>query len=203
MRHIRRSRGAGAIHRGAITLAVIALLFSGHGAIEAQAMDLPVETQIPIFLKLLTFDRNLTTAAGSELRIAILYQGGNRESLATQRLADTELQKATRLFQGLTARIVAIDLEHEDDLARRLTDENVVAAYIGPLRAVDLKALLRTTRAAHVRTFSGVTRFVSQGVAMGVTMRGDLPQILVNLAAAREEGADYPAQVLKLARMVE
>lgn len=181
---------------------VVLLLLTPRGAAQAQAMDLPVETQIPIFLKLLTFDRNLDTQPGAGLVIAILYQGGNRESLQTQRQVESELRKAGQLIDGLSTRVIAIDLERED-LARRLREEGVAAMYVSPLRAADLKQILEVSRAGHVRSFSGVTRYVSQGVAMGVTLRGDLPQILVNLAAAREEGADYPAQVLKLARVVE
>jgi hypothetical protein len=179
------------------------LLFGGSRPASAQAMDLPIETQIPIFLKLLTFDRNLETRAGAELVVAILFQGGNRESLIVRRQAEAELKKAAQAFEGLIIRIVVIDVEAESDLARRLQDDGVDAIYVSPLRAVDIREILKVTRAARVRSFSGVTRFVNQGVAMGVTMRGDLPQILVNLAAAREEGADYPAQVLKLARLVE
>lgn len=199
MRPMRPSR-----HRRIRCVSLLSLLLVGgfrHGA--AQAMDLPMETQIPIFLKLLTFDRNLATRAGTELVIAIAYQGGNRESLTARLQADAELRKAPELLSGLTTRVVLIDLERERNLGQRLEQERVVAMYIGPLRATDVRSLLKISRVAHVRTFSGVSRYVAQGVAMGVTRRGDLPQILVNLAAAREEGADYPAQVLRLARMVE
>ena len=189
--------------RAVAPAATILLLLCANLPVAAQGMDLPVETQIPIFLKLLTFDRNLSTGAGTELVVGLLFQGGNRESLTVRRSAEAELKKAGQAFEGLTIRIVSIDLESEADLGRRLQVDSVDAVYIAPLRAVDLRDLLKTTRAAHVRSFSGVTRFVNQGVAMGVTLRGDLPQILVNLPAAREEGSDYPAQVLKLARVVE
>jgi hypothetical protein len=186
------------------TLGCLGLLLLGApGPAAGQAMDLPVETQIPIFLKLLTFDRNLTTSAGTELTVGILFQGANRESTTARRQAEAELKRATQLFEGLTVRVVPIDLDAGDDLAQRLEAEQVSALYVTPLRAVDLKAMLRVTRAARVRTFSGVGRFVSQGVAMGAGLRGDLPQIVVNLPAAREEGADYPAQVLRLARVLE
>jgi hypothetical protein len=188
---------------GALWLLLGGLLGTAPVDGRAQAMELPVEVQIPIFLKLLTFDRNLTTTAGTELVIAVLYQGGNRESQAVSRQVDVELRKASRMFEGLTTRVLAIDLEREGDLAARLRHDSVKAMYIGPLRAVDLRALLRASRAAQVRSFSGVGRFVTQGVAMGAILRGDLPEIVINLPAAREEGADYPAQVLKLARVIE
>jgi hypothetical protein len=182
---------------------VVLLQVAALGSARAQAMDLPVETQIPIFLKLLSFDRNLMARDGSELVIAIVYQGGYRESQSARRQAETELRKASQVVEGLVTRVVAIDLEQEGDLGRRLTQEGVGAMYISPLRATDIKSIVILTRAAHIRSFSGVSRYVSQGVAMGVALRGDLPQIIVNLPAAREEGSDYPAQVLKLARVIE
>ena len=195
--------GEEVLRRWRALLCLVLLLGAATGPAQAQAMDLPVETQIPIFLKLLTYDRNLATSPGTELGVAILFQGGNRESLSVRRQAESELKKAAQLFEGLTVRVIAIDLEENGDLARRIAEDSVNAVYLSPLRAVDLKALLRVTRAAHVRTFTGVSRLVSQGVATGATLRGDLPQLLVNLPAAREEGADYPAQVLKLARVLE
>lgn len=169
----------------------------------AQSMDLPVEVQVPIFLKLLTFDRNLETTAGTELVIAVLYQGGNRESQQVSHQVETELRKASKLFEGLSTRVLLIDLEGVDDLGARLRQDSVQAMYVGPLRAVDLRPLLKASRAAQVRSFSGVGRFVNQGVAMGALLRGNLPEIVINLPAARQEGADYPAQVLKLARVIE
>lgn len=186
-----------------VTWGALAALLVPRVSLAAQSMDLPVETQIPIFLKLLTFDRNLPTEAGTELVVAIVFQGGNRASVELRRQVEAELKKAVRLFEGLTTRVVAVDLDDEPNLAARLVSDSVDAIYIGPLRAFDLKTLLLVSRPAHIRTFSGVSRYVTQGVAMGATLRGELPQILVNLTAARAEGADYPAQVLKLARVLE
>lgn len=195
-----RTRARRGLRAAAILLGL--LLGAVVRSMAAQSMDLPVETQIPLFLKLLTFDRNLPTEPGTQLVIAIVFQGGNRESSAARRQATVELLKAGQLMPGLTARIVDIDLERDRDVAAILVTQGVVAMYISPLRAVDIHALTRITRAAQVRSFSGVTRYVTQGIGLGATMRGDLPQIIVNLPATREEGADFSAQLLKLARVI-
>ena len=43
---------------------------------------------------------------------------------------------------------------------------------------------------------------MENGLAVGVGLRGKKPEILINLEAARAEGADFNAQLLRLARIV-
>ena len=45
-------------------------------------------------------------------------------------------------------------------------------------------------------------RYVEGGLAIGVDMKGDRPEIVINLAASRAEGAELNAHLLKLARVV-
>jgi hypothetical protein len=47
-----------------------------------------------------------------------------------------------------------------------------------------------------------VPRYVETGLAIGVDMKGERPEIVINLAASRAEGADLTAHLLKLARLV-
>jgi hypothetical protein len=51
-------------------------------------------------------------------------------------------------------------------------------------------------------TLTGVAEYVRAGIAVGIGVRDDRPEILVNLAAARAAGADFSAQLLLLARVI-
>ena len=184
----------------------VGLLFALTGVfllpLRAQSMEVPVETQIPLLLKLLSFDRNFRERAGGELVIAILFQGGNRESVNVKSEVEAAIRKSATAVAGLPLRAVLIDLDEEADLVSVLTARTVVVMYVGPLRAIDIRELTRASRRAQVRSFSGVPRYVEQGIALGLGLRGDMPQIIINLPAAQEEGADYGAQMLKLARVI-
>ena len=74
--------------------------------------------------------------------------------------------------------------------------------YVSPLRAVHVEDVTAVTRAAQITTFTGVPRYVETGMAIGVDLKREHPEIVINLAASRAEGADLAAHLLKLARVV-
>jgi hypothetical protein len=49
---------------------------------------------------------------------------------------------------------------------------------------------------------TGVPEYVERGLAIGVGVKGERPEIVINLDASRAEGAELNAQVLRIARIV-
>ena len=97
---------------------------------------------------------------------------------------------------------VAIDLDAISALDSALKRKGVRVLYVSPLRAVHLEDVTAVSRAARITTLTGVPRYVETGLAIGVDMKGERPEIVINLAASRAEGADLTAHLLKLARVV-
>ena len=71
------------------------------------------------------------------------------------------------------------------------------------LRAFDLAAITDWARKSRIVTLTGIPAFVDRGVSVGIDLQGGKPRILINLQAARAEGADFDSGLLKLARIVE
>lgn len=175
----------------------------GAARARAQEMEVPVALQLPLLLKVLSFDRQLSARAGGTLVIAVAYQSGFR---ASAQVKDEMLHAAAAIgprtqIGGLTVHVVAIDLD-QDDLVEGLERSKATVVYLAPVRGIDVKALSAMTRIAHVTTVTGVPRYVEQGLSVGVRLRGDRPQILVNLAASRFEGAEFGAELLKLVQVL-
>jgi hypothetical protein len=185
-----------------LTMLLALGLSTGPVSLAAQTMEVPVETQIPLFLKLLSFDRNLASRRDSVLLIGVVFQGGNRESQLVREATEDIVRSSLTRLAGVPVQSIAIDLDHES-LDVFLRAHRVAVIYVAPLRAVDVRDLARVSRQAQVRSYTGVTRYVNLGLAVGVGLRGDLPQIIINLPAARLEGADFPAQLLRLARVLQ
>ena len=74
--------------------------------------------------------------------------------------------------------------------------------YEPPLRAVDIQRIAAATRARHVRSLTAVPGAVADGVAVGLGTRAQRPEILGHLTAAAAEGAEFTAQLLRIARIV-
>jgi hypothetical protein len=184
-------------------LAVLALVFATALAVAAQELDVPVETQVPILLKVLGFDRKVTERAGEPLRIGLLYQPRVRSSRAVaEAFREAAAKSGIRAVAGRALQFVSIEIDDESDLARSLGSAQVDAVYVTPLRAVRIEAVTEITRQRHITTLTGVPHYVVDGLTVGLGVRGQKPEILVNLQSHKAEGAEFSAQLLKMARIV-
>jgi hypothetical protein len=181
---------------GGLALAVLGL---GLGAVTsptmAQDVPVPPAVQVPLLLKILTFDRYLAGAA-EPLVVGVVFQGRNRSSAAIGDEVRVLLAASARPI-----RVVVIDLDQTRDLRAMLLRENVRVVYVAPLQAVSVSTVAEATRGESVVSLTGVPRYVEQGLAVGIDMSDSRPRIVINLAASRAEGADFSAELLKLARL--
>jgi hypothetical protein len=197
--------------RHAVSSRVTSLLFAGlvalsAGRAAAQDTPVPVDVQVRIMVKILNFDRKLSERLNGRLTVGVLYQGRYRTSANVGGEVCRTLLELPRATLGsletLQISCVPIDLDETPDLAAALRRERVQVLYVSPLRAFRLEDVAAVSRAGGITTLTGVPRYVETGLAIGVDMKGDRPEIVINLAASRAEGADLNAQLLKLARLV-
>jgi len=164
---------------------------------EAQDMDVPVQIQVALFLKVLTFDRNLAGSPASEILVGVVFQSGYRSSVNAKNIAMTALQD-TRNKRKIRA--IAIDLDRET-LTTALPRHRPSVLYVAPLRAIEIGDLATAARNANVTTLTGVPQYVALGLAISVRLQGEKPKLVINPEAARAEGADFSAELLKLAQI--
>jgi hypothetical protein len=190
--------------RGYLLLGVMALMFSGRSAY-AQEMDAPLEVQIPLLYKILTFDRRLgERAPGDDIVIAILYQTGYRGSVvARDQAVDALKRMGDSTISGHAVHWLSVELTGVEALRLSLTRNRADVIYVTPLRGVELDPIKVVARAAGITTFTGVPRYVERGLALGVGIARERPQIIVNLEAARAEGSDFTSQLLRVCKVLE
>jgi YfiR/HmsC-like len=185
---------------------LLALLVRNAPVASAQEVAVPVAVQVPILVKVLSFDRRLPERAADRLVIGVLFQSGYRTSANVAEEVCRQVQELPPgAFGALDGRPIAclgIDLDATAALDSALRKSQVHVLYVSPLRATPLRDVIAASRAVRVTTLTGVPRYVESGLAIGVDMKGDRPEIVVNLAASRAEGADLTAHLLKLARVV-
>ena len=170
-------------------------------SVVAQGMDVPVGVQVPILLKVLSFDRQLHTRAREGVVVGIVMQGGNRASVMARDAAVDLLTAPGTTVDGIAVRVVSIDLDRQS-IGNIFADQLYTHLYITPLRAVDIRELAAAARVARVITMTGVPGHLNDGLSLSVGLRAGRPKILVNVNASRAEGADLSAELLKLAEVV-
>jgi hypothetical protein len=170
---------------------------------QGQDMLVPVKKQLDYFLKVLEFDRLLPRHQEDGLTIAVLYQDSFRPSLETR----TEFAHACKDYNnlevsGMPVRVIFIPWQGLADLDARLEQDEITALYVTPLRGVPIDKLRRLARIHQVTTLTGVPEYVQAGLSVGIGMAFERPKVLINLATARAEGADFSSQLLRLSAVV-
>ena len=183
-------------------MALFAFLCVGAStAAHAQEMEVPVDLQIPLFVKVMSFDRSMTARSGRSRVIAIVFQSKNVASTKAREDAERAVLALARGVGGVTYRAVTIDLDGET-LAAGLRRERTDFLYITPLRGVDIGAIATAAQTDGVVTWTGVPKYLTQGVAVGLRRERERPRIMINLRAARLQLCDFSAELLKLAQIL-
>jgi len=174
---------------------------TGPGATESL---LPVGVQAPLIAKMLTYDRALPQRAGDTIHFAVVFQQDFPESreLALD-LLRTFAHPAFANIGNLPVVFHKIMYEDSEQLRAELREHGVHIIYLAPLRAADPALLIRSARFAGAATVTPLRAYVREGAALGVILREGRPHLLVNMKAARLQGMDLSAQLLKLAEIIE
>ncbi len=168
----------------------------------AQQIDVPVKVQIPLFFKILSFDRTLKYTADKEVILGVVYQGRNKYSRSVKEEVEDYLSENAGYIGNYPAKAVYIDLDR-NDLSAVLSKYRFAAVYVAPLRVYDVNDIISLTRGGGILSITGVTEYVEKGVSVGIGLKSDKPMILMNLRSAKAEGADFSSQLLKLAKIIE
>jgi hypothetical protein len=173
------------------------------GQVRAQEVALPVALQYQLFAKILTYDRNLTPRPDGQLIIAVVFQPSVRPSRAVaDGFVDAVRSSSLKTVNGAPVRIERIALTNPAALEVALKEVQAGAAYLAPLRATDVRAVLAVTERLGVLSMTGVPEYMEAGVAIGLDVRNGKPHIIVNLPRARAGGADLGSALLNIAEVL-
>lgn len=188
---------------GLISPLLIAFSLANPSALTAQEPPVPIRDQYLIFLKALTYDRNLRTRCADTVKLGVLYQSTYHQSEnAREQLMSIGRELASLHVDGLPVRIIPIDLSTGKNLEAEVRAHRVNTLYVTPMRSLDMKRISSMTRKDKMLTLTGVTAYVERGLSLGVESRGGRASLVVNRRASLAEGADFTSQLLELVRIV-
>ncbi len=183
---------------------VAACLATGAAALPARAEDLPARNQALLLLRVLVYDRNLKARAGDAVRVAVAYRPGDAASEAERDSLMAAYQEVAKdvVAQGLPVKVEALAWRDAADFAARLGARRFAAVHAGRGLAAVAEDLARAARKSQSLTFAPAREMVSAGLAVGLVFRGERAGLVVNLGAARAEGAELDTALLQLAEVI-
>ncbi len=182
------------------TWIVLAMLVAGSFPGGSSDMALPVEDQIPLFLKILSYDKSLVAQQDS-IVVGVLYQDRYRTSLVTKNQALDVLDRFSSV-SGHPLSSVPVSLDDVALLGSKLAMKGITVLYVTPLRSFDLTKITDVSRSKHMVTLTGVPQYLNSGLSVSLDSRGGKPNIIINLDASLTEGARFHSQLLKLAKII-
>jgi hypothetical protein len=160
----------------------IALLFLIESGICEDLGVAPIPVQAAIFLKLLAFNKNISSSGG-----IIIYVVGSPDFAA-------EMKKA----EGKAVGAATIEKVVEGSGTPK---EKSSVIYVGSESS--LAEILSYTKANKILSVAGNPSFVSKGVSLIVGTSEGKPKIMLNLSASKDEGIDWNPAILKVAVTIQ
>ena len=182
-----------------IIFLILPLVLLGSDPEDDPIMPLSVAEQIPLLLKILSYDKS-QNGRTDDFVLGVVYQERYRYSLSTMN-AVLEETKETHSFEGRPFRVVPIRLEDAQDLSAKLRANSVTAVYVAPVRAFDIENIALVTREERLLSVTGVPDYLGLGLSVSLRAEKSKPVIVINSTASTAEGANFHSQLLKLARI--
>lgn len=193
-----RRRNAIAVLLGATAAAALRFGAPADGA------ELGPKQLAAMLLRVLAYDRNLKARSnGKSAPIVVLYQEGNQASEAMQSDVANALEDLAASVTIAELRVSSLPLSygHLAELEAKLTAKRPVAMFVCTGLAEAVPALSSLARKHQVLTMTLTTAYLKAGLSIGFQRGDDHVNILVNLPAARAEGGDLDAALLRLAEV--
>jgi YfiR/HmsC-like len=170
----------------------------------AEEMSLAPNLQIPILLKILTYDRHFLSRYGTEFTFGVLYAPADPESVkAANAVADYMYQARGKTVKGLPLSYYLLEYTTPEGLERSIATRGIDVLYVAPGNAKNLAAITKVSQDRGITTTTGIPDYVRSGVAVGVAQSQGHLQYLVNLTSARAEGAEFDASLLRISTIVK
>lgn len=169
--------------------------------LSAQNINVQISVQIPIFTKILSFERSISENSNPNIVIGVVYQ----KFAYSKQSKDAVIEAFSKNSYSGKKRISVKEIEANtiSDLSNGITNNKPDVILLVPLRSIEIEKVLELTKKNHILSMTLCPEYVTKNkVSVAIDVQGDKPQILINLNTSKAEGADFSSQLLKLSKIV-
>jgi hypothetical protein len=166
-------------------------------------LEVPPDRQVLILTRALSYDSELKERVGPDILVAVLSKPGH----AASETMGSAMLKAFRMIghikvQGLSLIVRPLSFSNPAALAAAIIAQSVDVIYVCIGLESEIDAIMDVSRKRHVITMGSRVAQVEQGLSLGVFPVEARPTILLNLPAARSEGASFTSELLRVAKVL-
>lgn len=168
----------------------------------SRAQELGAAAQVPLLLKVLSLDRKYV-ASEEPFALAVLYDSRSDLSGSSMAAFTAALGEGLRVHDR-PIEVHSFDLAGKDERLRDfLASKKIELVWVTKGLGEHLDRVRARTRAAHVTSAAADVNHVEHGLSVGFERTGGNHRVVINLEAAKAEGCDFSASLLKIARLVK
>ncbi len=173
-------------------------------AAAARAEDLTPRKQALLLVRILVYDRNLTSRSHGVVRVAVAFRPGDRASEERRDGMVSALEEVSRevVALGLPIDVVAVPYHDGADFEARLARDAPASVFVCPGLDGAVKEITRASQRRRVLSMTGSREMAEAGLAVALVNRGLRAGVVVNVPAAKAEGADLDAALLGIAEVL-
>jgi len=176
---------------------------SGAAAAVVESVPVPADLQVSLLLKVLTFDRNFTKRGWTALHIGIVFVGSDPASSKVRSdIIEVFKRSSDKTLRNLPIEFTAVEYTSDRQIEDAIKASQFNLLYIAPGNARNLTKLVQVSQSRQILTTTGVPDYVQRGVAVGIGVRQDRPEILINLLSSKSAGSEFDASLLRVARVI-
>jgi hypothetical protein len=170
---------------------------------QARADEVPPDRQALILTRTLAYDNNLKSRAGDALVVAVVFRRGNplSEGVAGPMLQGFRALEGVKV-QDLPFHALQLAYAGAAGLKSAVENQGIDVLYICPGLESEIGAIKEISHREHVLTIGAKEEFVKGGLSLGVFVVDAKNTITVNLAATKDEGAAFAAELLRIGRVI-
>ena len=168
-----------------------------------QDTPLPVQLRTLLLFKTLTLDQNIAKGR-TELRIGVVSSAGNKLSEADAQAMAAQIGKILHMrVKGLKVVINHFAVSDLKSLTEQVKNNRSNVLYLSPQIDGFLEQLCKFAAAQKILVLSGESSHARKCAAITVVMRDKKPKVLVNLKAAKDQGASFEESLLRISEIIK
>jgi len=177
---------------------MVSTLYAQNGVTE-----LPMDVQMKLILKIISYDRNLNKKVTDGVNIGILFKENDKQSKETADKAISVLgELAGTKISGHDFNHKVITINSGMDLSDKLKNEKISYLFLSAGLEEYIDKITTATKELEILSMSCVPKYLDKGVSLAFDRMQNKAVILLRKSYT-DEGSNFPATFLKLAKIIE
>lgn len=166
----------------------------------AEQPTAPAAVQAEILTRILPYERAFESRVKGRVVVALVQKPGDAESASSVQQMRKALSDIGTVRNHPLSTVV-LTYAGAAKLSADCRSEGANVVFLSPGMAGETGAIGNSLTGSGILSFAAVEFYVPGGIVLGVAVVDGKPRISINLAQAKAQAVEFPASILKLAKV--